>query len=121
MVSLSTLEGIADWIDENLQQDLKIKDVAEHCGYSMWHLQRIFRKTTGMSLGAYIRERRLTCVASALTSKDRSITEICSSFGFRSRPAFTRTFSRYFGITPGLYRERCRADEHPALPAEQDH
>lgn len=117
MVTLATIQDIAEWTNENLHRDIKIKDVAERSGYSAWHLQRAFRQTTGISLGAYIRERRLAAAAAALAGSDMSIAQICTAFGFQSRPAFTRTFTRYAGMTPGRYRTRAKTAPASGLHA----
>jgi AraC-like DNA-binding protein len=46
-----------------------------HCflSVSKWHLQRMFKKETGHSLGQYIRSRKLTEIAQKLKIKDRFI------------------------------------------------
>ncbi len=44
---------------------LSLEKVSERSGYSKWHLQRMFKKETGHSLGQYIRSRKLTEIAQA--------------------------------------------------------
>ena len=38
-------------------------------GYSKWHLQRMFKKETGHSLGQYVRSRKLTEIAQKLQAE----------------------------------------------------
>ncbi|MDI5811326.1 hypothetical protein MJM95_29885, partial [Salmonella enterica subsp. enterica serovar Anatum] len=40
-----------------------LEKVSERSGYSKWHLQRMFKKETGHSLGQYIRSRKMTEIA----------------------------------------------------------
>lgn len=59
MVYHNHMHSLLEWIDENIYVNLKIDDVAKKSGYSKWHLQRVFSLYTGMTLGHYIRKRRL--------------------------------------------------------------
>ena len=53
-----TIHSILDWIENNLESPLSLEKVSERSGYSKWHLQRMFKKETGHSLGQYIRSRK---------------------------------------------------------------
>lgn len=105
-IAANVVNDIINWIDNNIDKPLRIKDVAEHAGYSMWHFQRVFVHYQGVSLGRYIRERRLKLAAQALLETDISVYEICLKYGFGSQQTFTRTFSRMFNCPPGLYRKK---------------
>ncbi|MBJ3816869.1 AraC family transcriptional regulator [Shimwellia pseudoproteus] len=48
------------WIEENLTEPLSIEAIGAQSGYSPWHFQRMFKYFTGVTLGKYIRMRRLT-------------------------------------------------------------
>ncbi len=41
-ISAQVIDTIVEWIDDNLNQPLRIDDIARHAGYSKWHLQRLF-------------------------------------------------------------------------------
>lgn len=51
-ISAQVIDTIVEWIDDNLNQPLRIDDIARHAGYSKWHLQRLFMQYKGESLGA---------------------------------------------------------------------
>lgn len=61
-----TIHSILDWIENNLESPLSLEKVSERSGYSKWHLQRMFKKETGHSLGQYIRSRKMTEIAQKL-------------------------------------------------------
>lgn len=61
-----TIHSILDWIEDNLESPLSLEKVSERSGYSKWHLQRMFKKETGHSLGQYIRSRKMTEIAQKL-------------------------------------------------------
>ncbi|AVJ16901.1 helix-turn-helix domain-containing protein [Serratia rhizosphaerae] len=98
------IHDLLDWIETHLDQPLLLDNVAAKSGYSKWHLQRMFRSTTGHALGSYIRERRLSKAAQALRSTPRPILDIALQYHFDSQPSFSRAFKKQFGKTPAVYR-----------------
>lgn len=86
------IDEISQWIDSNLHKPLRIEDVAARAGYSKWHLQRVFFQVKRISLGKYIRDRRLSRAAKDLVETNDSIMEIAFKYGFDSQQTFTRVF-----------------------------
>nr|MBA2814122.1 putative Regulatory protein SoxS [Candidatus Pantoea persica] len=83
-------------IDQNLDKNLSIDEVAAKSGYSKWHLQRMFRIVTKQTLGGYIRERRLTLAAEALHQIQRPVFDIAMQYGYDSQQTFSHVFRRQF-------------------------
>ena len=54
------LNNMIDYIEKNLTEHIKYKDLARIVGVSEYSLQRIFMFITGVSLSEYIRKRRLS-------------------------------------------------------------
>lgn len=96
--------ALSEWIEQHLGRDISLDEVARYSGYSLWHMQKIFRDTTGMSLGRYIRGRKLTSAAHRLRHSQDSIIDIALSYGFASQSHFTYMFRKHFQITPTYYR-----------------
>ncbi|EEV5623190.1 helix-turn-helix domain-containing protein [Escherichia coli] len=107
-LSARVVNDVVQWIENNLDKPLHIQDVAKHAGYSIWYFQRMFTCHQGISLGRYIRERRLNLATQALLTTDMPIYEICLMYGFDSQQAFTRIFHKKFQCSPGLYRKTFR-------------
>lgn len=104
------IHDLLNWIETHLDQPLLLDNVAAKSGYSKWHLQRMFRSTTGHALGSYIRERRLSQAAQALRTTPRPILDIALQFHFDSQPSFSRAFKKQFGKTPAVYRRTPQRD-----------
>ncbi|MFI8415602.1 helix-turn-helix domain-containing protein [Serratia sp. NPDC078593] len=120
------IHDLLDWIETHLDQPLLLDNVAAKSGYSKWHLQRMFRSTTGHALGSYIRERRLSKAAQALRATPRSILDIALQYHFDSQPSFSRAFKKQFGKTPAVYRRMTRWEvtdtaSHSLAPMHQPH
>lgn len=110
-ISAQVIDTIVEWIDDNLNQPLRIDDIARHAGYSKWHLQRLLCSTRE-SLGRYVRERKLKLAARDLRDTDQKVYDICLKYGFDSQQTFTRIFTRTFNLPPGAYRKENHGRTH---------
>lgn len=104
MKNNSDIHALVRWIDEHLEIELSLDIVAKRSGYSKWYLQRLFKLITGINLGRYIRERRLTNAAEDLCSTTEPVLAIAMKYQFYSQQTFTRAFTRCFGTSPVAYR-----------------
>lgn len=112
MNQMSIISDLLIWIENNIEKPLSIDHVAQKSGYSKWHLQRMFKETTGKILGTYIRHRRLTYAALALKLTSKPILDVAMQYRFDSQQTFTRSFKRQFNMTPALYRRSELWDTH---------
>ena len=111
-----TVREAAAFIEDNLTVDLAAKDIADHIHYSPFYFQRIFRDACGMSVGEYVRRRRLSCAAVELARTDIRILDLAVKYGYDSPDSFTRAFSRYHGSTPSEVRNgQATVKDHPQL------
>ncbi|PSM34720.1 helix-turn-helix domain-containing protein [Escherichia coli] len=104
------IDEITQWIDSNLHKPLKIEDVAARAGCSKWHLQRIFVQVKEVSLGKYIKDKKLRLAAKDLIETNEPVINIAYKYGFDSQQTFTRVFSKKYKLPPLKYRntERIR-------------
>jgi AraC family transcriptional regulator len=83
---------------------LTMEDVAAAAGVSRFHLSRLFASTLGRSAVSYVRSRRLSEAAIALTSGRANILDVALAAGFETHEAFTRAFKKELGVTPEAVR-----------------
>ena len=67
------IQNAVQFIEEHLQNDLNITDIAAKSCFSPFHFQRLFQAISGFSVYQYIRNRRLSEAALLLEKTDRSI------------------------------------------------
>lgn len=96
---------IINHIEDNLHAELSAGSVSQYSGYSSHHFQKMFAAVTGLSLGSYIRRRRLAQAAIKLRNSPERIIDIAMDSGFESQESFTRAFKLMFGINPYEYRK----------------
>ena len=94
------------YIESHLSGDLSLEAVAGAVGVSRFHLSRAFNVTTGCALASYVRARRLSLAARALSGGAPDILAVALDAGYGSHEAFTRAFRQQFGLTPDQLRER---------------
>ena len=104
---------IARAIGASLDRPVPLRALARRAGRSPFHLQRLFRKTTGESPTRYALRLRLERAAAALTSSDVSVLGAAIANGFAGPEVFARAFRRLFGQTPSGYRRRALAGASP--------
>ena len=94
------------YIEDHLEAELTLQEVADHVGYSVFHFCRSFQGITGEAVMEYVRKRRLSEAAGALLAGEQSILTVALAFGYDSQAAFTRAFKRAYGLTPGTFRRQ---------------
>lgn len=104
-IHLTVVYALSKWIEGHLGRVIYLEELAEYSGYSLWYMQKLFKEATGISLGKYIRERRLASAVYQLSNSDSSIFDIAMDFGFGSQSHFTYMFRKRFNITPHEFRQ----------------
>lgn len=105
-----TEEHVQEWnraidlIEQRLEGDLDISDVARVALTSEYHFRRMFSTLAGMPLSEYVRRRRMT-VATADVLAGEPVVDVAVRFGYGSAAAFTRAFKSMHGLTPGQARQ----------------
>lgn len=94
----------ADFVDNNLDADLTLSELAGKCFYNPSYFSRAFKKHFRMSPFEYITERRVQFAMRLLTETKDPVDEILRRTGFSDRSSFYRAFSKHVGMTPGEYR-----------------
>lgn len=54
------LVQVLEYMEKNIIEGLSVEKVSIVSGYSKWHLQRLFKHYFGITLGTYIRNRKLS-------------------------------------------------------------
>ena len=92
------------YIQQNLDRDLSLEELAKESHFSEYHFHRIFRAVVGEPLKEYIRRLRLERAASNLKHTDSPVTHIAFNAGYQTHEAFTRAFKSAFGCSPSDFR-----------------
>ncbi len=105
---LNSLTAALEYIEHDLSGEFSQEQCAKAACCSLSGLQKLFRSVFNKSVGDYVTRRRLTAAARELQQTDRTALDIALEFGWGSAEAFTRAFSRVWGVTPSEYRRSWR-------------
>lgn len=98
------VDQMLDFGKADLHQPLDWKVLAKQEGISIYYLQHIFEKATGMELQEYRNICRFSEAKRLLIGTDFSLVEICEKCGLEAKATFARSFLQQEGITPEEYR-----------------
>jgi AraC family transcriptional regulator len=97
---IARLQNSVEHIEKHLLDELSIEEVAETAFVSSFHYQRIFSLLTGMTIGEYIRKRRLARAGQEIACSDDKVIDIALKYGYDSPESFSKAFTRFHGISP---------------------
>lgn len=106
MNTIDCIQRAVDFIEDNIYDELSPEVISSQAYMSNFHFQRVFSILCGVSLGEYIRNRRLALAAIEIESSDIKIIDIAFKYGYESPESFSRAFTRFHGISPMAARSQ---------------
>ena len=97
---ITGIQKAIDYTEDHLEDVIDFEKVAEEACSSSFQFQRIFTALCGISLGEYIRNRRLSRAAEVLANSDAKVIDVAFRFCYETPESFTRAFTRFHRITP---------------------
>lgn len=94
------------YIQANCHRHIPIKELANYCCISYFHIEHIFKRITGMSPVQYILLQRIIKARRLLAEQDYPIKSIAEQVGFNDVGYFSKQFKRMTGCPPGVFRKR---------------
>jgi AraC-like DNA-binding protein/quercetin dioxygenase-like cupin family protein len=94
------ISKVVSYIQENLLNDIKIKQVADLVNMSETAFSHFFKKRTQRSFSDYLTDMRISYAARLILETDRNISEVCFMSGFNNLSNFNRTFKSRYKCTP---------------------
>ncbi|HTQ52351.1 MAG TPA: AraC family transcriptional regulator [Candidatus Acidoferrales bacterium] len=88
--------------------EMNFDELAQRTHCTSRHLSRIFRELVGMSFRDKRAELRLTRARDLLATSKSKVVEVALESGYKSLSLFNLMFTRYFGTSPGRWRQKHR-------------
>lgn len=94
-----------DYIMVHLEEELNVNEIAEHCHFSKYYFNRLFKSVVGESIYSFVKRLRIEKSAFLLNvAPHKSITEIGAKFGFSSSN-YSSAFKQYYNKSPASFRK----------------
>lgn len=103
-----------DFIIGHLFEQITVDMIADHCCFSRYYFNRLFKSVIGENLYSFIKRLRMETAAFKLIKfPNLSITSVAAELGYSSSN-FSVLFKKYYGISPSQFRL------NPKLPLEPE-
>ena len=106
----STVFHALRYIDSHIDKLHSISEIASQLQYNPSYLSRVFHEKTGMTLSAYIDEKKCA-LAKELLAQGLSVGEIAERLGYASSQSFCKMFVRCVGCSPTAYLKQQNASK----------
>ncbi len=101
----STVFNLISYIDIHFLQIRSVQELAEEFGYDYQYMTKLFKKALGVTIGEYIKTKKLDYGKLLLTRHHRSVAETAEILGYSLPNNFTRAFQAKFGESPRAFRQ----------------
>lgn len=105
MDHISRFQRAIDYVEEHLTERLDYEQIASRAYLSSFHFQRLFSLLAGITLGDYIRFRRLTVAGEQLVKDRKKVIDVALDLGYDTPESFSRAFTKFHGISPSEARK----------------
>ena len=101
------LSQIIRYIDQHYCEDLTLEGLASTFLIHKVYLAKVFKAETGLSVGEYIRNKRMERAQAMLAREDVRIGEVVDKLGFHNAQTLYNLFKRCVGMSPSEYKALC--------------
>lgn len=112
---LKKMNEALEYIESHLDDEVDFKEIERITGTSIYHFRRMFSFLCGMSLGEYIRNRKLSNATFDLLHGGLSVTDTAFKYGYESVDGFSRAFRDWAGISPSEVKKNNTLKSFPKL------
>ena len=81
----------------NLSNDISLDRLANEFYVSKYHLCSIFKKFTGLTIGEYTTQKRLS-MADDLVKEGESLSDAALKAGFKNYSSFYKAYKKHFSV-----------------------
>lgn len=99
---LDIIDDIFIYINTHMSEEITLDDLAKEFFMNKFHLSKIFKDATNMTIHSCILKRKLS-YSKELIEKNIPIIEVYYKCGFGGYTHFFRAFKKEFGMTPRQY------------------
>lgn len=97
------------YLDSENLLTVSLQTAALRASLSEFHFSRVFKEAMGIAPSCYLQKRRLNFAKEQLARTTQWVTEIAFDCGYMNASAFTRAFTKEFGMSPSEFRKFSKA------------
>ncbi len=102
------ISRVVNYVNENIEQSIKLEELAGVCHLHPTHFIRAFKKKTGETPLYFVQRRKIETAKRLIEETELPLGEIMSRVGFVDAAQFAKKFKRFYGHSPRDYRRNIR-------------
>lgn len=102
---IEIVRAVCRHIDKNIEGSLTLRELGWKAGFDPTHLQKIFKRVTGVTPRQYIEARRLSAFKLELRVNRRDVSKATYEVGYGSSSRVYERATEQIGMTPATYRK----------------
>lgn len=99
------LKNALHWIQCHYDSDLSLERVAEEAYISPYYLSHLFQTEIKTTFNDYVQKTRMEAAVQLMKEEKIPISEIARRTGYRDAGYFSKSFKKYYQVTPRKYME----------------
>ncbi|BBI32730.1 response regulator transcription factor [Cohnella abietis] len=99
------MSNIADFIEERLQENWTVKQLAEQFSMNASYLSVLFKREIGKTISDFVQDKRIQRARKLLQDPNIKVYEVADQVGIQTPAYFTYLFKKLVGSTPQEYRD----------------
>jgi AraC family transcriptional regulator of arabinose operon len=100
------MNGVCDYLNEHIAEELKIETLARMVFLSPSRLAHLFKTELGQTIYAWREVQRINRARLLIQSTPLPVFKVAQSVGYADPVYFTRIFRKHNGIPPMEYKKR---------------
>lgn len=98
------MRRVLDWLHAHYDQPLRLAPLCACAHLTASQLQRVFKRSTGMSISQYVLQLRIGLACQMLVQTEWPLARIAVECGFSDAAHFSRQFRAARGLPPSQFR-----------------
>ena len=104
MFSNELIVKILIYLNDNLNQKIKLSDLEKRFNYNSFYIMRLFKREIGISIIDYINTIKIYKSINMLINTDSSILKVALYSGFSSLEYYSEMFKKVTGFNPQKFK-----------------
>lgn len=114
------LLNAVNYIEEHLTEKINYNELGKVSYSSGFHFQRVFGIVFGLTVGDYIRRRRMSLAGAELFCGKAKVLDVAVKYGYETAESFSRAFLRFHGVLPSKVKGGVKPRFYPKISLDKN-
>ena len=116
----NTLDRAINFIDSHIRENISLEQAAAKADLNTYYFSRMFKKNMSVNFVTYVSSKKMDIAAEMLLYTDLPVADIAAEVSYGIDTGyFSKSFKKYFGITPKEFRTTSRKAKEKEAEEEE--